>query len=269
MAPTSWDDLSGAGLTDAVADVVKTVGDDNSTYISAFGAAHAPVAPDTATNPLGDLHGAGVGWLVDHVDFLREPLDLLMGDDNAVRSEAEKISGDADKYEDIANAHLDALRKLEGWTGTTADAFKTSMSQVGHELQAIGLAMKGAADIMSTMGTTVTAFRALVRTQVIKVVDDLITGAHLAAGLAPSTHGASIVSFVGIAVTAARETLAQILRDITNLNALLTANKSAATHLNTALLKIGADGGRFDKPLNPPTPADLPLGTLESLRKAI
>ncbi|WNV82146.1 hypothetical protein [Umezawaea sp. Da 62-37] len=248
---------------------MKSVGDDNTTYISAFGASRAPDAVNAALNPLGGLRSAGVGWLVDHVDFLREPLDLLMGDDKAVRSETEKIAGDAEKYEDIASAHLGALRKLDAWTGTTADAFKTSMTQVGHELQAIGLAMRGSADIMATMGTTVTAFRALVRETVVNAISDLISGAHVAAGLAPSTYGASIVAFVGTAVAAAREALVRILRHITDLRSLLLANRSAADELGKALAKIGADGSRFDKAAPRPVAGVPPLDILHGLRKAI
>ena len=35
--------------------------------------------PSADADPLGLLADAGLGWLVEHVDFLREPLDWLAG----------------------------------------------------------------------------------------------------------------------------------------------------------------------------------------------
>ena len=35
-------------------------------------------------NPLGTLVGAGIGWLIEHVSVLKEPLDDLAGDPGAI-----------------------------------------------------------------------------------------------------------------------------------------------------------------------------------------
>ncbi|MET1072036.1 MAG: hypothetical protein ABWY11_05260, partial [Umezawaea sp.] len=242
-----WDGFSGAGMVDTVAGLVKSIKEGNTASIAAFGVGLAFDVVGAVLNPLGALLGAGVGWLIDHLYFLREPLDLLMGDNIAVRGETEKISGDAEKYASLATAHLDAVKKLESWTGATADAFKKSMAQVGDELAAIGLAIKGSADIMATMGACVTAFRSLVRDIIAMVIGNLIGGALVAAGLAPFTFGASIVAFVGVAVATALEALGRILRHITNLKSLLTSNAKAADQLGIALAKIGDDAARLNK----------------------
>ncbi len=253
-----WDGFSGAGMVDTVAGLVKSIQEGNKAAIAAYGVGLAFDVVGAVLNPLGALLGAGVGWLIDHLYFLREPLDLLMGDNIAVRGETEKISGDAEKYAGIATAHLDALKKLETWTGATADAFKKSMAQVGDELEAIGMAMKGSAEIMATMGACVTAFRSLVRDIIAMVIGNLIGGAIVAAGLAPFTFGASIVAFVGVAVATALEALGRIIRHITNLKSLLTANKTASDQLGTALTKISDDAARLNRGGGSTTPSGAP-----------
>jgi hypothetical protein len=39
-------------------------------------------------NPLGSLVGAGIGWLIERISFLKEPLDDLAGDPAAINSVA-------------------------------------------------------------------------------------------------------------------------------------------------------------------------------------
>jgi len=251
---TEWvDGFSGAGMVDTVAGLVKAVQDGNKAAMAAYGVGLGFDVVGAVLNPLGALLGAGVGWLIDHLYFLREPLDLLMGDNIAVRQETEKIKSDAEKYQAIATTHVEALKKLDPWTGQTAEAFKASMKKVADELESIGLAIKGSAEIMATMGACVTAFRSLVRDIIAMVIGNLIGGALVAAGLAPFTFGASIVAFVGVAVATALEALGRIIRHITNLKSLLAVNKTAGDQLGTALVKISDDAGRLNRGGGGPT----------------
>ena len=260
---TEWTDgLSGAGMADTIAGLVKASKDGNQAAMAAYGVGLAFDVVGAVLNPLGALLGAGVGWLIDHLYFLREPLDILMGDNIAVRQETAKIKDDADKYKDLATNHVEALKKLESWTGATADAFKKSMAQVSDELLAIGLGMNGLAEIMSTMGACLTAFRSLVRDIIAMLIGNLIGGALVAAGLAPITFGASIVAFVGVAVATALEAVGRCLRHITNLKSLFTANKAAAGQLTKALGKVGDDAGRFGKGGGAGKPDDIPMVNL-------
>ncbi|HEX6343717.1 hypothetical protein [Umezawaea sp.] len=256
---TEWvDGFSGAGMVDTVAGLVKAIQDGNTAAMAAYGVGLGFDVVGAVLNPLGALLGAGVGWLIDHLYFLREPLDLLMGDNIAVRQETEKIKNDADKYQALATTHVEALKKLDPWTGQTADAFKASMKKVADELAAIGMAINGSAETMATMGACVTAFRSLVRDIIAMVIGNLIGGALVAAGLAPFTFGASIVAFVGVAVATALEALGRILRHITNLKSLLTANKAAGDQLGTALTKIADDAGRLNRSGGTTTPSGAP-----------
>ncbi|MBP2335099.1 F0F1-type ATP synthase assembly protein I [Saccharothrix coeruleofusca] len=242
-----WDGFSGAGMVDTVAGLVKSIRENNTAAIAAYGVGLGFDVVGAALNPLGAVIGAGVGWLIDHIFFLREPLDLLMGDNIAVRLETDKIKKDAEKYQAIATTHVEALKKLDPWTGETAQRFKDSMIKVADEIQAIALGVHGAAEIMATMGACVTAFRSLVRDIIAMVVGNLIGGAITAAGLAPFTFGASIVAFVGVAVATAMEALGRIMRHIANLKSLLTANKNATQQISRQLDEVVDGAGRLNR----------------------
>ncbi|MFD5829273.1 hypothetical protein [Lentzea sp. NPDC060358] len=241
------DKFSGAGMVDTVAGLVKAVQEQDNASIAAYSVGLAFDIVGAALNPLGAVIGAGVGWLIDHIAFLREPLDLLIGDNIAIRQETEKLKDDAKNYEGLASGHLAALKKLDGWAGEAADRFRSTMAHVSKELEAIGSAVNASAKLMGTMGACVTAVRSLVRDIIAMVIGNLIGGALIAAGLAPITFGASIVAFIGTAVATALEALSRIMRHVTKLKSLITSSSKAADDLGTALAKMGDDAARFGK----------------------
>ncbi|MFI6095732.1 hypothetical protein ACIA8G_09275 [Lentzea sp. NPDC051213] len=255
---TEWTDgFSGAGMVDTVAGLTKAVHDKNNGAIAAFSVGLGFDVVGAALNPLGAVIGAGVGWLIDHIFFLREPLDLLMGDNIAIRQETAKIAEEAKKYDEFATIHVAALKKLDGWAGEAADKFRQMMLQVGKELEALGGALEAAGKIMGTMGACVTATRSLVRDIIAMVIGNLIGGALTAAGLAPFTFGASIVAFIGVAVATATQAVGRIMSHITKLKGFLTGAAKSTDDLGEALAKMGGTASAFGKggvPTNVPTP---------------
>ncbi|WP_154697617.1 hypothetical protein [Lentzea guizhouensis] len=241
------DKFSGAGMLDTIMGLKKAVDDNDKAAIAAYSVGLAFDVVGAALNPLGAVIGAGVGWLIDHIAFLREPLDLLVGDNIAIRQETEKVKEDAKQYEGIATAHLDALKKLDGWIGQTADNFRASMAQVAKEMEAIGSSIHSSAKLMATMGACVTAVRSLVRDIIAMVIGNLIGGALIAAGLAPITFGASIVAFVGVAVATAVQAVSRIMNHVTKLKSVMSSSAKSADDLGEALVKLSDDAGRFGK----------------------
>ncbi|MCP2165507.1 hypothetical protein LX83_002365, partial [Goodfellowiella coeruleoviolacea] len=242
------DKFSGAGIADTVYGLVKSIGEHNTAGMAAYGVGLAFDVAGMLLNPLGSLLAAGVGWLIDHLFFLREPLDLLMGDPSAVKQNTDMIKEDAEKYNEVATAHTEALKALEKWTGKAAEAFKASMTQLTDEILAIGEAVKGAAQMMNTMGGCVAGFRSLIRDIIAALLGNLIAGALIAAGLAPITLGASIVAYVGVAVASAVATMGKIVPMLSKLSSMLSANKTALAQLDDMVHTVGVNLGRFDKP---------------------
>ena len=87
---TSSNQFSGAGFLDSYTFLIKSCTDiqtadaaDKAALGAAIGLGVVASAVDTVKfvlNPLGSLISAGLGWLIKHVSFLREPLDMLMGE---------------------------------------------------------------------------------------------------------------------------------------------------------------------------------------------
>lgn len=254
---------SGAGIFDTIVSLNHGVEHDNEAFMAASGVALAFDAVGLVLNPFGSLFAAGVGWLIDHLFFLREPLDMLMGDPNAIRAQQARITNEAEEYATrIAPGQIAAVKKVEGWTGEAHDRFLSEMKKVNDELAAVGEALKGLADIMGWMSACVAAFRNVVRDIIAMTVGDLIAGALTAVAMAPFTFGASIAAFVAVAVGTALTALGKITKLLTTLTKAMSKNAANMAKINRALANIGKGGkrgkGTGPKPGSSPKPKSNP-----------
>src|SRR5207248_3021387 len=99
--------FEGSGL---FADVHSTISDGakgNWGGVAMDAAGDAMDALGTAMDPLGSLAGAGIGWLIEHVGFLKKPLDLLAGDPEAVTAKAQT-------WTNVANTLNRTAQKYQG-----------------------------------------------------------------------------------------------------------------------------------------------------------
>src|SRR5947209_2066731 len=97
VAPTNLADggltkaTEGAGLFNDVASTIQDASGGNWGGLAMDIGADALDALGMAMDPLGALAGAGIGWLIEHVSFLKKPLDWLAGDPEAVTAKAQTL----------------------------------------------------------------------------------------------------------------------------------------------------------------------------------
>jgi uncharacterized protein YukE len=202
---TTWS--TGAGVVDSVAGFVDSLtseseGEGPDVIDVALGGAGMVVdLVSTMANPLSMLASAGVGWLLEHVDFLREPLDALLGDPDEINANTDQLKQAALEMKMIAQEHREDLRGVSDWEGASGDAFKREMEQMAAEYEALGKTMDGTAAIYALSGALVCELRSLVFGWISDFVGELIAGALIAAASAVVTLGSSIAAYAGYAGT--------------------------------------------------------------------
>jgi hypothetical protein len=87
------------------------------------------------STPLGTLLTAGVGWLLEHVSFLREPLDALLGNPDEINANIDQLKSSAAEMRTIAQEHRQDLTAVAEWNGEGADAYRNSLDQMADELE--------------------------------------------------------------------------------------------------------------------------------------
>ncbi|HVK20378.1 MAG TPA: hypothetical protein VM677_03360 [Actinokineospora sp.] len=211
--------LAGAGM---VVDVVSSVGD-----------------------PLGAILSAGIGWLLEHVSFLREPLDALLGNPDEINANVDQLKSAALEMKLVAREHREDVSTMDGWSGEASEAFRANMDQMAAEYEALGSTMDGTAAIYALSGALVCELRALVFETIADFISSLITPALIAAASAIVTCGASIATFAGWAGTRAAMIATKLADRLRKLGAAMTRMGGRLAKLGEKMDTLVKGLGRF------------------------
>ena len=80
--------------------------------------------------PFNALLRAGLGWLFEHIAFLREPLDALAGDPDAVLAQARHWDRVAAELRAAAADHR--ATTVPDWHGAAADGYRQAVDELAR-----------------------------------------------------------------------------------------------------------------------------------------
>jgi uncharacterized protein YukE len=211
---TSSNQFSGASFLDSYTFLIKSCTDiqtadaaDKAALGAAIGLGVVASAVDTVKfvlNPLGSLISAGLGWLIEHVSFLREPLDMLMGNPDQIKLLSEEVHTIAESIRKIGHDQTASLSgDISGWQGAGADAFNARMKELAADLDSKAHGADIVGYLIQTNMAIIAAVRGLFRDLITTVLGDIISVMLIALATAPITFGASIVAGVAWCVTQA------------------------------------------------------------------
>jgi uncharacterized protein YukE len=242
---------SGAGIVDSYAGLVDSITSDSESEgmqtldvsINAAGAVVDTVA--ALADPLGAVLNAGVGWLLQHISFLREPLDALLGNPDEINANVDQLKSAAAEMRTLADEHRQDLTAVAEWAGDSADAYRGSLTQLGDELESLGTTLDGTATIAAVSGMLVCTLREIVYGLISSVIAELIRDALIAAASAVVTLGSSIAAFCGVAGARAAATASKIAGKISKLLQAFARQGSRLAKLAEAMEHITKGLDRF------------------------
>jgi uncharacterized protein YukE len=200
---TTANETTGAGVIDSwhsfassIEDIKTAHGGDKATVAVEIGITGASAILDTvafALDPLAKLISAGLGWLIEHVKFLRWPLDQIAGDPDKIKELADSLHTIGENLRNAATDFDSALKiDITQWQGQAADQFtsamnghKTHIDDSGHSVDTVGY-------VVETTMALIAAVRALFRDIITTVLGDIIATMLIALAAAAFTFGASI-----------------------------------------------------------------------------
>lgn len=222
--------FDGAGLASSVADLAAAVGAarPDPTAVAWTAAGVGLDALGFVTDPFGEVATAGIGWLIEHVGFLREPLDRLAGNPAEVLARATDWHRGARAV--AAEAAQRALPDLGGWTGSAAEAARAAAARDAAALTRLAADCAAVADRLLEVGATIGAERALIRDTIAGFLWDLARWALASVASAGALTPLAVASAVGEAATlgvriaeGVRALLAWLAEARAGLGALLTS----------------------------------------------
>jgi hypothetical protein len=196
-----------------------------------------------AANPLATLASWGVGWAMEHVSFLTEPLNALAGDPNAIGGMASSWEKIGKELKSVANDYGQSASSTTGWEGKAGDAYRKLAADTAKTIDALGEACNGMKGAVDGAGAVVSAVRGIVRDLIAGALGEIIAAAlkwvAAAACTAGIAIGGAIAEVISIALRWADKIsgwmnkLADALKSLTNfLEKFGTAGKTVKTKVD-------------------------------------
>lgn len=161
----------GAGIFESACGIVDGIGNGDWLGVGGNVVATGLSAIGAIMDPLQAVFAAGVGWLMEHVSFLREPLDKLMGDPKAIEGHAQTWYNVERRIYEATDFFVDEVkRSTTEWTTRAAAAYRQCARRHADSVQALG----AVADFMSKATTIVGAMVGVIRNTVRDIVADVV-----------------------------------------------------------------------------------------------
>ncbi|TWG08906.1 WXG100 family type VII secretion target [Saccharopolyspora dendranthemae] len=192
VAKNTKNPMDGAGGVENVVSIYKGIenGDWDTVGLSAVGVGVDAVS--LATNPLGTLASWGVGYIMEHVEFIKEPFDALMGNPDAISGMASTWGKIGEELKSVGQEYAQTVRNTTGWEGKAAEAYRNLGDGGAKTIDALATASTGLKASVDGVGALVSAVRGIVR--------DLIAGAIGEIIAALAKWGIAAVCTAGVAI---------------------------------------------------------------------
>ncbi|QFZ16532.1 WXG100 family type VII secretion target [Saccharothrix syringae] len=128
-----------------------------------------------AANPLSGFLSAGFSWAIQHVDFLREPFDALLGNPQAIEKMSASWMSAAKQIEGIvADYRRTAESETKGWSGRSADGYRAASKKHASGLETLAKATQGISRAAKGAGELVATVRKTIMDLISKAVSDMV-----------------------------------------------------------------------------------------------
>ncbi|MCU7725293.1 hypothetical protein ODJ79_16315 [Actinoplanes sp. KI2] len=168
----------GAGIVEAAMGMKD--GFQNENYLAGFGnmAVVGLSALGAVMDPFQAVFAAGVGWLMEHLDCLREPMDKLLGDPKEIEGHAATWRNLQKRTYEAAEYFADQVTaKTANWSSEAVNAYRAKASQMAGSTLALGEIADSMAEATLVAGSIVGVFRNTIRDLVAELVGAAISKA--------------------------------------------------------------------------------------------
>jgi hypothetical protein len=194
-------------------------------------------------DPLQGLLSAGIGWLIEHISFLSEPLDYLAGNADLVTEKAQTWKNISQALQRSSQDYSTSAQALTAqYQGPASSAYAASAKNFADLVATTGKHADNAANAMSVAGAIVGTTRGIVRDLISQFVAQAVEKWIITAATSWFDFGASIPIFIGDEVYEASITaekvsgrLTQLARELKELE---DAARNGAKGLDTTIAAV-------------------------------
>ncbi|MBW0104784.1 WXG100 family type VII secretion target, partial [Pseudonocardia sp. KRD291] len=234
----------GSGALSSYKDLGESFGEQDAGGIAAAGSAAGLDTLGLAMDPVGTILGGVAGWAIEHISFLREPLDAMLGDPPEIEARAKAWHLLSLELAAQATAFDGAMaREVAGWEGEAADAYRVAAGRMQDALSATSQDTAGISETVLTSAAMVGTVRSLIRDMIADWLGKLVAwlaATVISAGLAAA---AAVPSMVLEATTLALQAAERISKVVAQLDEAAAALAKLVANMDStadAVARAGA-----------------------------
>lgn len=217
-------------------------------------------------DPAGALVGAVLGplldWVAANVSFVKEPLDLLLGDPPEIMAYGDAWTKASTELVQQGNQHYSMIQsELAHWTGPARDTYMEVSRGLNQTFQKSSEFAERMGQAVRFAGTVVGILREAVWGLIKELVISLVTNAVIAAAAAIPSFGSSLAAYtawasgkvaivmgkVSKSISKVFSKLSQLTRKIGPLSKMFS---KAARHFSKLAVKYGRQVGKINRANN-------------------
>ncbi|MEV7037923.1 hypothetical protein [Amycolatopsis sp. NPDC051061] len=201
-----------------------------------------------AMDPLGTLASAGVGWLIEHISFLKDGLDKLAGKPEAVTAKAVTWTNISKSLTETAESYERQAKKVQQSFSdcASAEAYQRTAESYVSVLRGAASHAGDASTAMNVGAALVGTERGLIRDLISSFVGELIVKALAALAASWCTFGGTIAAFIadtvvegGVLAEKISTRITKIVEKLESLAKGAGKSKAALEGAANALKKVG------------------------------
>ncbi len=201
-----------------------------------------------AMDPLGTLASAGVGWLIEHISFLKDGLDKLAGKPEAVTAKAVTWTNISKSLTETAESYEQQAKKVQQSFSdcASAEAYQRTAESYVNVLRGAASHAGDASTAMNVGAALVGTERGLIRDMISSFVGELIVKALAALAASWCTFGGTIAAFIadtvvegGVLAEKISTRITKIVEKLEGLAKGAGKSKAALEGAANALKKVG------------------------------
>lgn len=231
---------AGAGIVGDIGATVQGIEDGNIAGAAFGGVGTAMSALSLVADPLAGFLSAGIGWLIEHVSFLREPLDKLCGDPGAIQSQSNTWKNIKTEMESIKTEYEKAVgTEVSSWQDPVGDAYRAHAGGLSEELDGYAKAAGGASTATMVGGVLVGIERGIIRELITTFVAKMVERAIVALAASFFTFGGAAAVFIADAVAEGSILAGKLANKVANLLQKLADLATRVKNLGGLVGKLG------------------------------
>ncbi|GAA3652243.1 hypothetical protein GCM10022267_43190 [Lentzea roselyniae] len=157
-----------------------------------------------SANPLSGFLSAGFSWAIQHVDFLREPFDMLLGSPESIAKMAQTYRSAGQQVQEIATEYKRiCVQQTREWQGRAADGYRAAAQKHAGGLESLSKATHGIAAAVEGAGQLVASVRKQIMDLISQAVADMVMKIIQWLAASVLTFGAAIAGAIADIVTTA------------------------------------------------------------------